>query len=220
MITRRSFVALLGGVALGFGLISKSDASQTGQLVFGFNTRQGSSLSKFPKWRGAVRKYFENDLPLRHVSCGRTRIDACELQDWETFLDRALARNLGLFEKLDAVNREMNLRNYVLDDINWGVSDYWASPVEFFVKNGDCEDYAISKYFSLRALGVDADSMRVIVLLDQNLKVPHAVLAVETPSDVLILDNQIQHVISHSRIHHYRPIYDVSENFWSIYSRS
>ena len=40
--------------------------------------------------------------------------------------------------------------------------DYWETPVEALWKGaGDCEDYAIAKYFSLRHLGVSSDKLRI-----------------------------------------------------------
>lgn len=206
------------GAAMLWGFPTDSHAAAE-DGIFGFGARTGATRVKFPKWQGAIRKYFENDLPLRAVGCGPARQDACQLVAWESFLEKLSALDVGFPKKLNAVNAEMNRRNYILDSINWGVSDYWESPAEFLVRSGDCEDYAITKYFSLRHLGVPADSMRVVVLLDRNLKVPHAVLALKTANDTLVLDNQIQQVISHTRIHHYHPYYSVNENSWQIYSR-
>src|ERR1700744_4250940 len=57
--------------------------------------------------------------------------------------------------RLRAVNDFFNQRLAYMEDIdNWGVQDYWASPLESLGKGaGDCEDYAIGKYFTLTTLG-------------------------------------------------------------------
>jgi predicted transglutaminase-like cysteine proteinase len=55
------------------------------------------------------------------------------------------------------------------------------------------------------------------VLQDTNLRVPHAVLAVANGEDILILDNQIQQVISHHDIVHYAPVYSIGEHDWWIH---
>ena len=52
-------------------------------------------------------------------------------------------------QQLDAVNRYMNKHQYITDIVNWGVTDYWETPREFFLKDGDCEDFAIAKFKSL-----------------------------------------------------------------------
>jgi len=76
----------------------------------------------------------------------------------------------------------------------WGVEDYWASPLEALWKGaGDCEDYAIAKYFSLLTAGVPEAKLRMVyvrVMLDGKPE-PHMVVAYyATPdSKPLILDN-------------------------------
>ncbi|WP_237707120.1 transglutaminase-like cysteine peptidase [Pseudoalteromonas sp. BSi20652] len=45
----------------------------------------------------------------------------------------------------------------------WKQNDYWTTPLETLGRGlGDCEDYAIAKYISLRALGVIDDKLRLI----------------------------------------------------------
>src|SRR3546814_5982166 len=76
-------------------------------------------------------------------SCEETRFNRCHHRRWTAFVESL--KGLGLEEKLDRVNREMNRYRYILDMANWGVKDYWATPFQFFRKDGDCEDYAIAK---------------------------------------------------------------------------
>ena len=61
------------------------------------------------------------------------------------------------------------------------------------------------------------DDLRLVVLQDTNLRVPHAVLAVSMKDDILILDNQIQEVVSHRDIVHYAPVYAINEHHWWLY---
>jgi len=200
------------GPALLFG--GEALAAETG--LFGRTERKIPSLGKFPKWRGALDKYFE-EADLKTRPCDRSTFNMCELQEWQSFLDGL--KNSGKSEAalVDAVNRKMNEKDYILDPINWNLPDYWASPGEFARKHGDCEDYGIAKFMSLRELGIAPDRMRIVVLQDRNLKVAHAVMALDVEDDILILDNQIDSVISHTRIRHYQPIYAVNENAWWLY---
>ena len=62
-------------------------------------------------------------------------------------------------------NRYANDKDYVLDLDHYGVDDYWAVPREFLPLGGDCEDYAITKYFSLRWLGFTGDELRVVIVV-------------------------------------------------------
>ena len=113
-----------------------------------------------------------------------------------------------------AVNEFANRFRYVLDQDNYGKSDYWAIPREFLTLGGDCEDYAIIKYFSLRQLGVPAEQLRIVVVQDSNLRIPHAILALYVPEGIMILDNQIQNIVPHSKISHYVPVFSLNERNW------
>lgn len=104
-----------------------------------------------------------------------------------------------------------------MDMANYGQEDYWAIAKEFFYNGGDCEDYAITKFFSLRWLGIDKDTLRIVILQDTNLRIAHAVLAVSYNNDILILDNQTQKVVSHRTIAHYLPLYSVNEKKWWLH---
>lgn len=95
-------------------------------------------------------------------------------------------------ERLKKVNRFFNLFRFIDDIKLWGVSNYWATPVEFIgVNGGDCEDYSIAKYFTLLELGIPDEKMRITMVKAVNLNQYHMVLAYyETPGSIpLILDN-------------------------------
>ncbi|WP_372880181.1 transglutaminase-like cysteine peptidase [Psychromonas sp.] len=95
-------------------------------------------------------------------------------------------------EKLNEVNKFFNMLYFVDDQRLWGESNYWATPVEFIgVNGGDCEDFAIAKYFTLLALGIDPGKMRITMVKSLKLNQYHMVLSYyETPASVpLVLDN-------------------------------
>lgn len=116
-----------------------------------------------------------------------------------------------LSEQMKIVNTFWNTWPYREDMANWGQEDYWAIPAEFLKKSGDCEDYAIVKYFTLKELGVDPAKMRIVVLRDTIRNLGHAVLAVYGDKDVHILDNLSNIVLSHRRLTNYSPRYSVNE---------
>jgi predicted transglutaminase-like cysteine proteinase len=66
--------------------------------------------------------------------------------------------------KISVVNNFFNQRTRFVDDVvAWGQPDYWATPLETLFKGaGDCEDYAIAKYFTLLALGIPPARLRLI----------------------------------------------------------
>jgi predicted transglutaminase-like cysteine proteinase len=77
----------------------------------------------------------------------------------------------------------MNRLPYNTDADLYGRPDYWASPLEFLVNGGDCEDYAIAKYVSLRMLGVPDEDMLITVGWSQEQDAHHAVLVVDADPD-------------------------------------
>lgn len=186
-------------------------AAEPGTGLFGSVEVERQGMKHFPKWAEVLARYFDESR-LAEGACSDGRYNRCHYAEWRRFLAEAAA--LQPREQLDAVNRFMNTHAYIVDPINWGVQDYWASPGQFFTRDGDCEDYAIAKFFSLRALGFPPERLRIVVLQDTNLRTPHAVLAVQMDESELILDNQVQQVVDHRHIHHYRPLYSLNETRW------
>jgi len=115
------------------------------------------------------------------------------LRGWKEILTSPKYKKLPERQKLELVNDFMNKTTFVSDLEHWGKEDYWASPVEFLSTNGgDCEDFSIAKYFTLRALGVPDDKLRITYVKEIVIyKEAHMVLAYFPSPDAepLILDN-------------------------------
>lgn len=72
------------------------------------------------------------------------------------------AKNKDILNKLKDINDFWNKIRYKRDSQHWKQKDYWAAPFEFLGSGaGDCEDYAIAKYFSLRKLGIAENKLRI-----------------------------------------------------------
>ena len=163
------------------------------------------------KWNTVLRRA-QNDRRTP-VTCDPESKAPCHIRRWKAFLART--RHAKPLAQLRAVNRYINQWRYVDDRANYGKVDYWATPRQLFHSGGgDCEDYAIAKYMSLRAMGWPVSKLRIVVLQDQNLRIAHAVLSVQINGTFYILDNQIRAVVDHRRIRHYRPIYSMNEHHW------
>lgn len=136
---------------------------------------------------------------------------ACRLEDWQHFLTEIAARvEPG---QLRLVNRYVNSAHYITDLRNWRRPDYWAVPEELFGRGGDCEDYVIAKYLSLRSLGISPKRLRIVVLYDRRRREDHAVLAVFGSEDILVLDNRRRRVLTSPQMRDwYRPYYSLNEN--------
>jgi predicted transglutaminase-like cysteine proteinase len=95
-------------------------------------------------------------------------------------------------KQLDGVNRFFNQFEYVEDIDLWGQKDYWATPEEFLGRaRGDCEDFVIAKYFTLRELGVPDERLYLTYVKHLTRNIAHMVLSYfEQPGSLpLILDN-------------------------------
>ncbi len=117
----------------------------------------------------------------------------------------------------DFFNRQVLYRE---DKDAWGVIDYWASPLEMLAKGeGDCEDYAIAKYFSLLAAGVPSVKMRLVYVRAQmgaGIQA-HMVLAYYPQPDAepLILDNLVTEIRPASRRPDLTPVFSFNaEGLW------
>jgi predicted transglutaminase-like cysteine proteinase len=126
--------------------------------------------------------------------------------------------------RIQLVNAFYNERIQFGEDIDvWGQVDYWASPLESLQRGlGDCEDYAIAKYFTLVAIGVPHKKLRMVYVraalggLTGNV-VPHMVLAYYgTPdADPLVLDNLSQLLLPASKRPDLTPVFSFNaESIW------
>lgn len=114
---------------------------------------------------------------------------------WQRLLDDL--GNTDEKTKLVEVNRFFNQVRFIDDQTHWGKYDYWATPVEFLVSNGgDCEDFAIAKYYTLRELGVPIEKMNLAYVKSLKLNQAHMVLTYyEAPDRIpLVLDNLIPEI--------------------------
>jgi predicted transglutaminase-like cysteine proteinase len=133
-------------------------------------------------------------------------------------------KRLPTLQKLQNVNQFFN-QLYFVNDINlWGQKDYWATPLEFLGANaGDCEDFTIAKYFSLREIGIADKKLRLIYVKAIDYNQFHMVLAYyETPDSVpLILDNLIPQIKPANKRGDLLPIYSFNgTNLWLMKSKN
>ncbi len=117
----------------------------------------------------------------------------------------------------DFFNRRVDFRD---DAVTWGVPDYWASPLETLDRRaGDCEDYAIAKYFSLAAAGVPTARLRMVYVRArmQGQSLAHMVLAyhAQPGAEPLILDNLRPEVLPASQRSDLTPVFSFNtEGLW------
>ncbi len=177
------------------------------QPLFGADEKRSSNIAPFGKWTEMFSR-FNADMS---KSSGQKI-----MTEWKK--DLVAFEGLPLDAMANKVNKLINKTDYILDGRNYGKTDYWATPVEFFTRGGDCEDFAIAKYVSMRALGVPEERLRIAIVHDQVKDVPHAVLVVYTDTDALILDNQTNDVISSASTDRYRPLFSINRTAWWLHT--
>jgi len=138
------------------------------------------------------------------------------LQQWEKIANSN--KNINNSNKLKLVNTFFNKAKFISDIKHWGKEDYWATPLELLATNGgDCEDYSIAKYFTLREMGVPMEKMKITYVKAVKLNQAHMVLAYysEPDAEPLILDNLINDIKPASMRNDLVPVYSFNgEGLW------
>ncbi len=199
-------VLLLGGMTALQPLVA---AAATSGLLGTAEVRV-SSTAPLPQWHRVMRGVAIENEVVHVCELDPKRCPNPAARDWLALL-RGL-EHASRWQQVEEVNRFVNRAVYRADIDNYGLRDYWATPLEFLARSGDCEDYAITKYQSLRRLGVAAEDLRLVVVHDMIRDLPHAVLAVLINGAVYILDNLSDTILEQSKVGQYVPYYSVNES--------
>lgn len=143
--------------------------------------------------------------------------------EWQTLLKQGAEQREPA--KLKLVNDFFNRRIKFDEDLTvWGKSDYWATPMETLGRGaGDCEDFAIVKYFTLLLLGIPDEKLRLVYVqariggINSSISQAHMVLAFYPVPDAepLILDNLINDLQLASRRPDLLPVFSFnSQGLW------
>lgn len=217
---RQFILPLLAFIA---SVIAPYTAQANGAAIFNVKTRPATDADILhaqihPMWLRVLQAEKEDPAFTpqgRHMSPG-------DAMTWRNLVAVANDAKFPNLEVLRMINGYFNQWPSRKDEALWDLAEYWASPKEFFQKRaGDCEDYAIAKYFALRYLKVDANRMRILVVRRKNAKgvfLPelHAVLAVYANNMWFILDNNARprdNIFPHTMYNgRFVPMYSVNEN--------
>ena len=116
------------------------------------------------------------------------------VEEWDAMLESS--KEETTLNKIKNVNDFFNKITYKTDLSHWRQKDYWATPFEFMGSGaGDCEDYAIAKYFSLIKLGIPDEKLRITYVsykkANSKFEQAHMVLTYyhKTGVEPVVLDN-------------------------------
>ena len=143
------------------------------------------------------------------------RLQAWRSKELEGLANRPNAQAVLNRDELQLFNSFWNRIPYFSDQEHWGISDYWATPIETLASNGaDCEDYAIAKYFSLKELGVPPESLRITYVRSLKVNEAHMVLAYYPApnADPYILDNLTEKLVPASERDDLQPVYSFNDD--------
>jgi len=191
-------------------------AAQAATLTYGSEPKS-TDLHRFVRWVDALNKHVA-DMRGAPARCSAGDQAYCFLMNYDRYLQSIVGASP--LDQIEAVNRFVNQIPYVEDEANYQVSDYWASPLEFFRNSGDCEDFAIAKYVAFRRLGFTDDQVRVWIVRDDARGIDHAVVTVAMFGNTYVLDSLNDQVLDASAVTRYSPIYSINASAWWLHDAS
>lgn len=161
----------------------------------------------------AAKKLFNlSDRQLSAINSKYGKKAKRRVEIWDNVIQNAKKKDV--LNKLKDVNDFWNKIKYGRDKKVWKKKDYWAAPFEFLGRGiGDCEDYAIAKYFSLRKLGVPEKKLRItyVKLLRKRTKFEEAHMVLtyyhKPGATPIVLDNINKKLKLASKRKDLRPVY-------------
>jgi len=131
-----------------------------------------------------------------------------DIRIWYKLIDKY--KKASSWDKISVTNKFFNKYRWISDLENWGSSDYWANPIEFIVsQGGDCEDFALAKYFTLIEMGIPAEELMITIVQLESSNEVHAVLVYRdsTSREPLVLDNITTSVLPLKNRNDIKPLY-------------
>lgn len=142
--------------------------------------------------------------------------------DWRALVDSQTGATDT--DKLARANDFFNRRVQADSDARiWGREDYWATPAETLgAGRGDSEDFAVAKYFTLLAMNVPAERLRLVYVKPRGETREgggpvHMVLAyyASPQADPTLLDHRVAEILPASKRTDLRPVYSFNaQGIW------
>jgi predicted transglutaminase-like cysteine proteinase len=174
--------------------------------AFGARPVMPLDVAHSTKWTDVLRRQESPETVT--VPCRDTSAEQC----FETFWSDAVAamKSLSRAEKVRYVNDLINKMGYWSDWDVYREADHWATPAEMFAMGGgDCEDFALFKYFLLRAAGVPAEDMRLTLVAYQDQA--HMVALVMVDGEPIVMDCLVMKATPPEQLAQYQAVYSVGE---------
>lgn len=185
----RSVGSLLRLVAAAFLACAMLGAAATGGLASDYahlTESRFDELLRLPQWREVARQLPREAALVRACMNGNCRSTA--VLRLAAMVTKGAGRNRAA--QLHKVHELINEQPYREDSDQFGRDDLWQTPLAFALRGGDCEDFAIAKYFVLQLLGFPAADLRIAILTGRDSGEVHAVLLARLGGEWQVLDNR------------------------------
>jgi predicted transglutaminase-like cysteine proteinase len=166
-------------------------------------------VSELPKWQDFSARQERSLEALGACLQDKTQCASEEIVRWTKLVEDLTPQNK--LRQMITVNRWFNRLPYKYDEYAYETLDYWADTAELLLKKGDCEDYALSKYYTLRQLGFTPDELKITVVYDSYNYTNHAVLMVYTGGTRYMLDINADDMNPEDLGLRYKPLYAFNE---------
>lgn len=147
-----------------------------------------NGIASLPQWVNILRKFDENRGTYALCRANPSQCPSQRIAVWQQFIGSAQGH--PDFRQIAYVNHWVNRLPYRQDEMIYGDNDHWSTVEEFLDYAGDCEDFAIMKYLTLRQLGFTADQMHIAMVYDVFSGTDHAFLVVQSDGIEYVLDNR------------------------------
>jgi predicted transglutaminase-like cysteine proteinase len=184
---------------------------------FGLSTFRAPEGLLWVKWRDIERQLHAES---KDIALCRTDASLCSSEATRFLAVVESAQASDGRARIEVVNRAVNAAiRYTPDFAQHGVADRWTAPLATLAAGrGDCEDYAIAKYAILRAAGVPATDLRLLLVRDRVVRQDHAVLAVRDGGRWLVLDNRHLMLAETTMLPQFTPLFALDHQGVSLFA--
>ena len=184
-------------------------AGITEKGLFGMVEISSDNLEALPRWQKVMESF--PALAAAAAACDE-KIEDCKSQQmtlWRTKIAELEREDKRI--KMDGINRFLNGWKHNASEPGNGSDTEWVTPLEFLSNGGGSRDFAVMKYISLKELGFDPASMRIVIANDVLRNETHGLLSVELRGKRYILDSINNTIFDDHHINYYLPLYSVNE---------
>ncbi len=204
-IVRSSARILLASLAL---LCTASGVAATRPVAYSFAPDDHflTKSQEYPRWAALTARHAAQ---MPQIEACLSDVLACP-NSLRGYREVVLAsHDLSAERKMKLANRFINARRWRIEPRR---DDDWRTLEDFLQYGGDCEDFAIAKYFLLRQVGFATDDLRIAITWDREVQDYHAVTLVHLDGEVFILDVDGGPPRGERAQKNYRFLFSINEN--------